>query len=122
MDKHAGGGVRWAEGVEDDASKVKPLVEQLDRYDRHTRHCRHCRECLAELGELEAKLVNVANVACGAGLALGMVGGILGQEAPAVVSLCVAGLATGAAEKTRDMQQEFKTSVKRRGDPIPKLW
>ena len=75
-----------------------------------------------ELGELEAKLVNVANVACGAGLALGMVGGILGQEAPAVVSLCVAGLATGAAEKTRDMQQEFKTSVKRRGDPIPKLW
>ena len=122
MDKHAGGGVRWAEGVEDDASKVKPLAQQLDRYDRHTRHCRHCRECLSELGELEAKLVNVANVACGAGLALGMVGGILGQEAPAVVSLCVAGLATGAAEKTRDMQQEFKTSVKRRGDPIPKLW
>ena len=122
MDKHAGGGVRWAPGVEDDASKVKPLAQQLDRYDRHTRHCRHCRECLAELGELEAKLVGVANVACGAGLALGLMGGILGQEAPAVVSLCVAGLATGAAEKTRDMQEEFKTSVKRRGDPVPKLW
>ena len=122
MDKHAGGGVRWAAGVADDATKVKPLAQQLDRYDRHTRHCRCCRECLAELGSLEAKLVGVANVACGAGLALGLVGGILGQEAPAVVSLCVAGLATGAAEKTRDMQEEFKTSVKRRGDPIPKLW
>ena len=122
MDKHAGGGVRWAPGVEDDASKVKPLAQQLDRYDRHTRHCRYCRECLAELGELEARLVRAANVACGAGLALGLMGGILGQEAPAVVSLCVAGLATGAAEKTRDMQEEFKTSVKRRGDPIPKLW
>jgi hypothetical protein len=122
MDKHAGGGVRWAAGVADDATKVKPLAQQLDRYDRHTRHCRCCRECLAELGSLEAKLVGVANVACGAGLALGLVGGILGQEAPAVVSLCVAGLATGAAEKTRDMQNEFKTSVKRRGDPIPKLW
>jgi hypothetical protein len=114
--------VRWAAGVADDATKVKPLAQQLDRYDRHTRHCRCCRECLAELGSLEAKLVGVANVACGAGLALGLVGGILGQEAPAVVSLCVAGLATGAAEKTRDMQNEFKTSVKRRGDPIPKLW
>ena len=122
MDKHAGGGVRWAAGVADDATKVKPLAQRLDRYDRHVRHCRYCRECLKELGSLEAKLVGVANVACGAGLALGLVGGILGQEAPAVVSLCVAGLATGAAEKTRDMQNEFKTSVKRRGDPIPKLW
>jgi len=122
MDKHAGGGVKWALGVKDDGSKVKPLAQQLDRYDRHTRHCRHCRECLSELGVLESKLTTISNVACGAGLALGLVGGILGQEAPAVVSLCVAGLAAGAAEKTRDMQEEFKTSVKRRGDPIPKLW
>jgi hypothetical protein len=26
MDRHAGGGVQWAKGVTDDASKVKPLV------------------------------------------------------------------------------------------------
>jgi|TARA_B110000977_G_scaffold114033_2_gene147541 hypothetical protein len=122
MDKHAGGGVRWSSGVKDDASKVKPLTEQLDRYDRHTKHCRHCREALNELGVLEGKLRTVANVASGTGLALGLVCGILGNEAPAVVTLCVAGLATGAAEKTRDMQVEFKTSVKSRGDPIPKLW
>ena len=105
----------------DDASKVKPLEQQLERYNRHTRHCRYCKEALEELGSLEAKLVG--SPTCARGLALMGVGGILGQEAPAVVALCVAGLATGAAEKTvRDMQSEFKTSVKRRGDPIPKLW
>ena len=122
MDKHAGGAVQWASGVKDDASQLKPLTQQLDRYDRHTKHCRHCRECLSELGVLESKLQTVSNIAWGSGLALGLVGGILGNEGPAVVSLCIAGLALGAAEKTKDMQNEFKTSVKVRGDPIPKLW
>jgi hypothetical protein len=77
---------------------------------------------LSELGVLESKLQTVSNIAWGSGLALGLVGGILGNEGPAVVSLCIAGLALGAAEKTKDMQNEFKTSVKVRGDPIPKLW
>ena len=121
MDKYAGGGVRWAAGVADDATKVKPLAQRLDRTTGI-----QALQVLPRVPEglefARGKLVGVANVACGAGLALGLVGGILGQEAPAVVSLCVAGLATGAAEKTRDMQNEFKTSVKRRGDPIPKLW
>ena len=47
---------------------------------------------------------------------------MLGQEAPAVVSLCLAGLAVNAAEAARDMQNEFLTSKPRRGVPIPKLW
>jgi len=122
MDAHAGGGVRWARGVSDDASKVKPIEQQLDRYHRHTKHCRHCRECLNELGALEAKLVDLTTGACAASVLLGVGGAVVGQEAPAVVALGVAGLATGAAERVRDMQSEFLTSVKRRGDPIPKLW
>lgn len=114
--------MRWADGVVDDASKVKPLEQQLERYNRHTRHCRHCKACLEELGELETKLVDLSNAMCAGGLVLGVGGAVVGQEAPAVVALCVAGLATGAAERVRDMQSEFLTSVKRRGDPIPKLW
>lgn len=122
MDAHAGGGVRWADGVVDDASKVKPLEQQLERYNRHTRHCRYCKEALEELGALETKLVDLSNAMCAGGLIMGVGGAVVGQEAPAVVALCVAGLATGAAERVRDMQSEFLTSVKRRGDPIPKLW
>ena len=57
-----------------------------------------------------------------AGLVLGLGGAVLGQEAPAVVSLCLAGLAVNAAEAARDMQNEFLTSKPRRGVPIPKLW
>jgi len=114
--------VRWARGVSDDASKVKPIEQQLDRYHRHTKHCRHCRECLNELGALEAKLVDLTTGACAASVLLGLGGAVVGQEAPAVVALGIAGLATGAAERVRDMQSEFLTSVKRRGDPIPKLW
>jgi hypothetical protein len=122
MDDHAGGGVRWAEGVRDDASKVKPIAQRLERYERHTRHCRHCKETLKELGILEERCVALSNAMLAGGLALGLGGAIVGQEGPAVVSLCIAGIMMNAAEQVRDMQNEFKTSVPRRGDPIPKLW
>lgn len=122
MDAHAGGGVRWARGVADDASKVKPVEQRLERFDRHTRHCRHCKAALAELGVLEERCVDFSNAMLAAGLVMGLGGAVVGQEGPAVVSLCLAGLAVNAAEAVRDMQNEFITSKPRRGVPIPKLW
>lgn len=122
MDAHAGGGVKWAKGVADDASKVKPIEQQLERYNRHTRHCRHCKEALKELGILEERCVDFSNAMLAGGLVMGLGGAVVGQEGPAVVALCLAGLAVNAAEAVRDMQNEFLTSQPRRGLPIPKLW
>jgi len=122
MDEHAGGGVKWADGVRDDESKMKPIAQRLERYERHTRHCRYCKAALRELGVLEERLVDFSNAMLAAGLVFGLGGAVVGQEGPAVVSLCLAGLAVNATESVRDMQHGMKTSVPRRGDPIPKLW
>ena len=122
MDKHAGGGVKWADGTRDDESKMKPIAQRLERYERHTRHCRYCKAALRELGVLEERLVDFSNAMLAAGLVFGLGGAVVGQEGPAVVSLCLAGLAVNATESVRDMQHGMKTSVPRRGDPIPKLW
>ena len=114
--------MKWAKGVADDASKMKPLEQQLDRYDRHTRHCRYCKEALKELGILEERCVDFSNAMLAGGLVMGLGGAVVDQEGPAVVALCLAGLAINAAEKVRDMQNEFITSKPRRGVPVPKLW
>ena len=71
---------------------------------------------------LEERLVDFSNAMLAAGLVFGLGGAVVGQEGPAVVSLCLAGLAVNATESVRDMQHGMKTSVPRRGDPIPKLW
>ena len=47
---------------------------------------------------------------------------IAAAQADAVTEVQECGFRPGAAERVRDMQSEFLTSVKRRGDPIPKLW
>ena len=122
MDNHAGGGVKWAEGVRDDESKMKPIAQRLERYERHTRHCRYCKAALRELGVLEERLVDFSNAMLAAGLVFGLGGAVVGQEGPAVVAVCLAGLAVNATESVRDMQHGMKTSIPRRGDAMPKLW
>jgi hypothetical protein len=80
MDNHAGGGVKWAEGVRDDESKMKPIAQRLERYERHTRHCRYCKAALRELGVLEERLVDFSNAMLAAGLVFGLGGAVVGQE------------------------------------------
>ena len=65
----------------------------MERYNRHTRHCRHCKAALTELGTLEERCVEFSNAMLAWGLVLGLGGAVLGQEGPAVVALCLAGLA-----------------------------
>ena len=102
---------------------MKPLAQRLERYERHTRHCRHCKETLEGARDFGGAVRRVVQRdARGAGSRSGWAAAIVGQEGPAVVSLCIAGIMMNAAEQVRDMQNEFKTSVPRRGDPIPKLW
>ena len=122
MDKHAGGRVAWAEGVVDDASKVKTEAEQLDRYNRHTKHCIACKTALKELGVLEERCMMASKYLLAAGLFFAVTGAAFDQEAPAVVATCLAGASLVGAETARDMQHEFLSSVPRRGVPKPKLW
>ena len=122
MDKHAGGRVAWAEGVVDDASKVKTEAEQLDRYSRHTKHCIACKIALKELGVLEERCMMASKYLLAAGLFFAVTGAAFDQEAPAVVATCLAGASLVGAETARDMQHEFLSSVPRRGVPKPKLW
>ena len=122
MDKHAGGKVAWAPGVVDDASKVKSEAEQLDRYHRHTKHCVACKTALSELGVLEERCVAASKYLLAGGLFLAVTGAAFDQEAPAIVATCLAGASLVGAEKVRDMQHEFLSSVPRRGVPKPKLW
>jgi len=122
MDKHAGGRVAWAEGVVDDASKVKTEAEQLDRYSRHTKNCIACKTALKELGVLEERCMMASKYLLAAGLFFAVTGAAFDQEAPAVVATCLAGASLVGAETARDMQHEFLSSVPRRGVPKPKLW
>ena len=122
MDKHAGGKVAWAPGVVDDASKVKSEAEQLDRYHRHTKHCVACKTALSELGVLEERCVAASKYLLAGGLFLAVTGAAFDQEAPAIIATCLAGASLVGAEKVRDMQHEFLSSVPRRGVPKPKLW
>ena len=122
MDKHARGKVAWAPGVVDDASKVKSEAEQLDRYHRHTKHCVACKTALSELGVLEERCVAASKYLLAGGLFLAVTGAAFDQEAPAIIATCLAGASLVGAEKVRDMQHEFLSSVPRRGVPKPKLW
>lgn len=122
MDKHAGGKVRWAPGVVDDASKVKSEAEQFDRYHRHTKHCIACKTALNELGALEERCMLASKVFLASGLFLAVTGAAFDQQAPATIAVCLAGASLVGAEKVRDMQHEFLSSVPRRGVPKPKLW
>ena len=122
MDTHAGGKVRWAPGVVDDASKVKSEAEQFDRYHRHTKHCVACKTALNELGVLEERCMLASKALLASGLFLAVTGAAFDQQAPATIAACLAGASLVGAEKVRDMQHEFISSVPRRGVPRPKLW
>ena len=101
---------------------MKSEAEQLDRYHRHTKHCVACETALSELGVLEERCVAASKYLLAGGLFLAVTGAAFDQEAPAIIATCLAGASLVGAEKVRDMQHEFLSSVPRRGVPKPKLW